>query len=139
MSCRCCICGKDTTGVGKECAFCGPSALGVAQMCYMPIDDPRQLYHNVAVVLDTAVGRRPMNLTLAAVVHGPKAVLPSEPKEITVVPAVLAKYVGVCQLAHVLDYRHSARKPQASGAKLATIAPAAWSISAISTSFERGC
>ena len=80
-------------------------------MCYMPIDDPRQLYHNVAVVLDTAVGRRPMNLTLAAVVHGPKAVLPSEPKEITAVPAVLAKYAGVCQLADVLDYRHSARKP----------------------------
>jgi protein-L-isoaspartate(D-aspartate) O-methyltransferase len=32
----------------------GLSALGVAQMSYMSIDDPRQLYHNVVVVLDKA-------------------------------------------------------------------------------------
>ena len=32
----------------------GLSALGVAQMSYMSIDDPHQLYHNVVVVLDKA-------------------------------------------------------------------------------------
>jgi protein-L-isoaspartate(D-aspartate) O-methyltransferase len=32
----------------------GLSAMGVAQMSYMSIDDPRQLYHNVVVVLDKA-------------------------------------------------------------------------------------
>ena len=32
----------------------GLSALGAVQMSYMPIDDPRQLYHNVVVVLDKA-------------------------------------------------------------------------------------
>ena len=33
----------------------GLSALDAAQMSYTPIDDPRQLYHNVVVVPDTAV------------------------------------------------------------------------------------
>jgi protein-L-isoaspartate(D-aspartate) O-methyltransferase len=32
----------------------GLSALGAVQMSYMPINDPRQLYHNVVVVLDKA-------------------------------------------------------------------------------------
>jgi protein-L-isoaspartate(D-aspartate) O-methyltransferase len=32
----------------------GLSAMGTVQMSYMPINDPRQLYHNVVVVLDKA-------------------------------------------------------------------------------------
>ncbi|MFZ0770991.1 MAG: rRNA adenine N-6-methyltransferase family protein [Candidatus Sulfotelmatobacter sp.] len=32
----------------------GFSALGAMQMSYTPVDDPRQLYHNVVVVLDKA-------------------------------------------------------------------------------------
>jgi protein-L-isoaspartate(D-aspartate) O-methyltransferase len=32
----------------------GLSALGLVQMSYLPVDDARQLYHNVVVVLDKA-------------------------------------------------------------------------------------
>ena len=35
----------------------GLSPLGVAQKSYMPIDDPRQLYHNIVVVLASEGGK----------------------------------------------------------------------------------
>jgi CubicO group peptidase (beta-lactamase class C family) len=53
------------------------------------------------IVLANLNGTGPNEIAhnLAAVLHGEKVVLPSERKEITVASAVLAKYVGIYQLA----------------------------------------
>jgi CubicO group peptidase (beta-lactamase class C family) len=55
----------------------------------------------IVVVLSNLNGQAPLNIThkLAAVAHGEKVVLPTERKEVLVAPAILAKYVGVYEVA----------------------------------------
>ncbi|MGD0922744.1 MAG: serine hydrolase [Terriglobia bacterium] len=57
------------------------------------------------VVLANLNGQAPEQIAskLAAVVHGENVVLPSERKEVTVPPAILAKYVGTYELAPGFD------------------------------------
>lgn len=55
----------------------------------------------IVAVLSNLNGDAPLNIThrLAAVAHGEEVVLPAERKEILVTAAILAKYVGVYELA----------------------------------------